>query len=111
MNKFNESDEVLDKIYNINVEKLVNDIKELSELQKYFKNQRKTKYIKGDRYVNSDYANYQHVVNRFKLRALYLIYGLYKKYDLNKITGNTELLITNGYFSVYFKSIIETYSV
>ncbi|MFW6243215.1 MAG: hypothetical protein ACOC2W_03555 [bacterium] len=61
---------------NIDRSKLVSDIKEKSELQKFYKNQRKSVHLLGERKLPFYKATLKHVYNRFELRAMYAVYGL-----------------------------------
>jgi len=62
---------------------LKENIKNLVEEQKFFKNQRKTVNLVGDRKVEPWEAIYKHQQNREKLRIMYAAYGLArgKKYS------------------------------
>ena len=69
----------------IDRKKLVSDIKEKSELQKFYKNQRKTVHFVGKREIPAYEANYKHMDNRFELRAMFAVYGLLKGKTFSQI--------------------------
>ncbi len=58
-----------------NISKIKSDIKILVELQKFYKNQRKTETLVGDRQMHAGEAAWKHRVNREKLRLMYAAYG------------------------------------
>ena len=70
---------------NIDRKKLVSDIKEKSELQKFYKNQRKDVHIVGKRQIPSYEATFKHLSNRFDLRAMHALYGLSKGKTFSQI--------------------------
>lgn len=57
---------------------LKSDIKLLAEKQSYYRNQRKTINIVGERETSSSDATSSHFYNRHKLRLLYAVQGLLK---------------------------------
>ena len=69
----------------INKAKLVADIKEKSELQRFYKNQRKSVHIVGERKLPTWEAAYKHQSNREDLRAMYAVYGLSKGKTFSQI--------------------------
>jgi len=69
----------------INKTKLVADIKEKSERQRFLKNQRKTVHIVGERKMPAWEATYKHADNKFELRAMYAVYGLSKGKTFSQI--------------------------
>jgi hypothetical protein len=60
----------------MDITKFKNDIKELSEQQRFLKNQRKTVKLVGERKIKSSEATWKHQANRDKLRLMYAAYGL-----------------------------------
>ncbi len=68
--------ETIEKVEKINVKKFKDDIKNLSEEQKFLKNQRKTKKLVGERVMEPWRAAYKHQSNREKLRLMFAAYGL-----------------------------------
>ena len=65
-------------IVKINISKMKEDIKTKTELQKFYKNQRKDVHIKGERKMPAKDAQYKHMCNREDLRVMYAAYGLVK---------------------------------
>jgi hypothetical protein len=63
---------------NFDIIKIKEDIKKMVELQKFYKNQRKTEKIIGERKISADEAAYKHKSNRGDLRVMYAVYGLAK---------------------------------
>ena len=61
----------METIEKINVKKLKSDIKELVEQQKFFKDQRKTVHIKGQRKMEPWEASMKHESNRIDLSIMY----------------------------------------
>ena len=57
---------------------LKEEIKKLSEEQRFLKDQRKTVKIVGERKVNAKEASWKHLCNREKLRILYAVHGVLK---------------------------------
>lgn len=51
------------------------DIKEMSAHQRYYKNQRKTVHIAGDREIDVQVAAYMHASARVTLRHMFIVYG------------------------------------
>lgn len=70
---------------NIDKKKLVTDIKQKSELQRFYKNQRKTKHLLGERKMQPDQASWKHAYNRYDLRIMYVLYGLSKGKTFSQI--------------------------
>lgn len=68
----------METIVKINIAKMKSDIKELAEKQKYYKNQRKTDKIVGERQMPAWEASWQHQLNRIRLRLMYAAYGVAK---------------------------------
>jgi hypothetical protein len=69
----------------INKTKLVADIKEKSEHQRIYKNQRKSVHIIGERIMELWRAAHEHAMNKFELRAMYAVYGLSKGKTFSQI--------------------------
>jgi len=63
-------------IIKINIAKMKEDIKAKVELQKFYKNQKKTVHIIGERKMEASQAWYKHFTNREDLRMLYATYGI-----------------------------------
>lgn len=67
---------------------LKKDIKEKVELQKFYKNQRKTVKLVGKRKISPSDATWKHMYNREELRKMYLAYGLLRNKKLSDIDRN-----------------------
>lgn len=70
------------------VNKLKSDIKELAEKQKFYRNQRKTEHIVGERKMPAWEATSAHRENRNKLRAMYAAYGLARGKSFSQIENH-----------------------
>jgi len=80
--------ETIEKVENrqrMDITKFKNDIKELSEQQRFLKNQRKTVKLVGKREVRPGEATWKHQMNRDKLRLMYAAYGLMKGKSFSQI--------------------------
>jgi hypothetical protein len=66
----------METIEKIDIKKMKEDIKGMVELQKFYKNQRKTDKIIGERKMSASDATYKHAANREDLRMMYAAYGL-----------------------------------
>lgn len=66
----------METIEKIDIKKMKADIKAKAELQKFYKNQRKTDKIVGERKMSASDATYKHMSNREDLRMMYAAYGL-----------------------------------
>ena len=64
---------------------LVKDIKKMSEEQRFYKNQRKTVHIVGERKMEAWRAEHEHAMNREDLRVIYAVYGLSKGKTFSQI--------------------------
>lgn len=74
------------------METLKTEIKKLVEEQKFYKNQRKTVNLIGERKISHSEAQWKHSVNRERLRIMYLALGILKDKDLSIIDSKfTEL--------------------
>jgi hypothetical protein len=69
----------------MDITKFKNDIKELSKQQRFFKNQRKTVKLVGERKISTSEATWKHQLNRDKLRLMYAAYGLMKGKSFSQI--------------------------
>jgi len=65
----------METIEKIDIAKMKEDIKAMVELQKFYKNQRKTEKLVGERKMSPSDATYKHQANREDLRAMYAAYG------------------------------------
>jgi hypothetical protein len=72
----------------IDVKKIKSDIKELAAKQIYYKNQRKTEKIVGEREMKASDATYKHQSNRETLRIMYAAYGLGRGKSFSQIENH-----------------------
>jgi hypothetical protein len=75
-------------IEKIKVSVIKNDIKKLSEEQKFLRDQRKTVHIKGERKMEPWVATMTHQANREKLRIMFAAYGLMRGKSFSQIENN-----------------------
>lgn len=75
----------METIVKTNIAKMKEDIKKMVELQKFYKNQRKTDYIVGERKMPASDATYKHLANREDLRMMYAAYGLARGKSFSEI--------------------------
>lgn len=66
----------METIVKTNIAKMKADIKKMVELQKFYKNQRKTENLVGKRKMSPSEATWKHLTNREDLRIMYAAYGL-----------------------------------
>jgi len=78
----------METIVKINIEKMKEDIKTKVELQKFYKNQRRTEKIVGERKMPAWEATYKHQTNREDLRILYAAYGIAKGKTFSQIESH-----------------------
>ena len=65
----------METIEKIDIAKMKTDIKDMVEKQKFYKNQRKTEKLVGERKLSPDEATMKHYHNREDLRYMYAAYG------------------------------------
>ena len=75
----------METMVKMNIEKMKNDIKESAEKQKFYRNQRKTVHIVGERKMTTSDATYEHQWNGHKLRIMYAAYGLARGKSFSQI--------------------------
>jgi hypothetical protein len=75
-------------INKIAINALKNDIKKLSEEQRFLRNQRKTVNLKGERTMEPWVATMKHQANREELRLMFAAYGLMKGKTFSQIENN-----------------------
>jgi len=75
----------METIEKIDIAKMKIDIKAMVELQKFYKNQRKTDKIVGERKMSPSDATYKHQTNRQDLRIMYAAYGLARGKSFSQI--------------------------
>ena len=61
------------------------EIKKLSAQQRFFKNQRKTVRLIGERSIPSYEATWRHKANRVDLREMYIAYGIMRGKTIQQI--------------------------
>jgi hypothetical protein len=66
----------METIEKVNIAKMKADIKNMVEKQKFYKNQRKTENLVGERKISPSEATWKHTTNREDLRIMYAAYGL-----------------------------------
>ena len=89
----------MEKIEKINIVKMKAIIKEMVEMQKFYKNQRRTEKLVGDRKMRPSEATYKHQTNREDLRVMYAAYGLARGKSFSQIENKypEENHPLNGY--------------
>ena len=75
----------METLVKINIAEMKDGIKKAAEIQKFYKNQRKTVHIKGDRLMDAKEATRQHLSNREKLRIMYAAYGIARGKSFSQI--------------------------
>jgi len=75
----------METLVKINIAAMKDAIKKAAEIQKFYKNQRKTVHINGDRLMDAKEATRQHLINREKLRIMYAAYGIARGKSLSQI--------------------------
>jgi hypothetical protein len=75
----------METIEKIDIAKMKADIKAKVELQKFYKNQRKTVKLVGERKMEANDATYKHMSNREDLRIMYAAYGLARGKSFSQI--------------------------
>jgi hypothetical protein len=68
--------------------KLKDEIKKMSEEQRFLKNQRKDVHIKGERKMPTKEATWKHQVNREQLRIMFAAYGLMRGKTFSQIENH-----------------------
>jgi hypothetical protein len=78
----------METIEKIDVAKMKTDIKASVELQKFYKNQRRTEKLVGERKLSPSDATYKHAANREDLRVMYAAYGLARGKSFSRIENH-----------------------
>mgnify|MGYP001301514421 FL=1 len=78
----------METIVKINIAEMKDGIKKAAETQKFYRNQRKTVHIKGDRLMSASDATYEHRRNGEKLRIMYAAYGLARGKSFSQIENS-----------------------
>ena len=66
----------METIEKFNIRSLKDEIKKLSDEQRFLKNQRKDVHLKGERLMPAKEAAWKHQMNREQLRIMFAAYGL-----------------------------------
>jgi hypothetical protein len=105
----------METIEKIDILKIKSDIKEMVELQKFYKNQRKTVKLVGERKMDSGTASYKHYTNREELRMMYAAYGIARGKELYQIESRYDRHnvhpLTYPYAQNRIESILTKYKV
>jgi hypothetical protein len=80
----------METIEKIDVRKMKADIKEKVEEQLFYKNQRKTVKLVGERKIHPNEAAWKHHANRHTLRIMYAAYGLARGKSFVKIEPDSK---------------------
>ena len=75
----------METIEKVDIAKMKIDIKKMVELQKFYKNQRKTEKLVGARKMSPSDATYKHQTNREDLRLMYAAYGIARGKTLSQV--------------------------
>jgi hypothetical protein len=78
----------METLIKINIAAMKDGIKKAAEIQKFYKNQRKTVHIKGDRLMDANEATRQHLINREKLCIMYAVYGIARGKSFSQIENH-----------------------
>ncbi len=98
-------------ISRIDVAKLKNDIKTLSEGQKELRNQRKTVKLKGERKMEPWKAAMDHHHNRGKLRAMYTAYAILRGQSPSEIdSGKFETPWDEAHYKTSVDEMLTKYT-
>jgi len=81
----------METIVKINIAAMKDGIKKAAEVQKFYRNQRKTVHFKGDRLMSANEATYEHQKNRHKLRIMYAAYGIARGKSFSQIEKRYDL--------------------
>ncbi len=97
----------MEAIEKIDIAKMKTDIKAMVELQKFYKNQRKTVNLVGERKLEPSDAAYKHRENREDLRMMYAAYGQARGKEFNQIEKRYDLHNVHPLTYPYAKTRIE----
>lgn len=67
--------ENIEKVEKVDIAKMKVDIKAMVKEQRFYKNQRRTEKLVGERKISPSEATWKHQLNREKLRVMYAAYG------------------------------------
>lgn len=91
---------------------LKNEIKNLVEVQRELKNQRKTVNLVGDRTIEPSEAAWKHGLNRHNLRLMYAAYGVLRGKNYSQIENHyTEDEHPLKAFEADINKIVEKHAV
>jgi hypothetical protein len=80
----------METITKIDVKAMKADIKKMVEEQKFYKNQRKTVRLVGERKIEPSEAQWKHMATRAKLRVMYGAYAIARNKTLALIDRHPE---------------------
>jgi len=75
----------METITKIDIRRMKADIKTKVEEQKFYRNQRKTVHLIGERVITPSEAQWKHQANRHNLRIMYATYGLARGKQFSQI--------------------------
>lgn len=78
----------METIEKTDIAKIKVDIKAMVEKQKFYKNQRRTEKLIGERKIPTWEATYKHHINREDLRIMYAVYGLARGKSFTQIENH-----------------------
>jgi len=78
----------METLVKINTKKMKEVIKVMAEEQKFYKSQRKTEHIVGERKIPASEATWKHTANRMKLRIMYAAYGIVRGKSFSQIENH-----------------------
>lgn len=97
----------------LNISQLKSDIKKLAENQKFYRNQRKSVYIIGERKMTPSEAQFRHTVNSHELRLMYAAYGLMRGKTFNQVECHYSASEKHPLesYKLNIEKLIEKYSI
>lgn len=105
----------METIEKIDIATMKADIKNMVEKQKFYKNQRKTEKLVGERKMSPSDATYEHQENRKDLRIMYAAYGLVRGKSFPQIenTKYPEVIhpLKNHPFPLRIDRVINKYKI
>jgi len=78
----------METLIKTDVRKMKTDIKTMVDLQKFYRNQRKTEKLVGERKISANDATFKHMSNREDLRMMYAAYGLARGKKFSEIENH-----------------------
>jgi len=104
----------METIEKIDIAKMKKDIKAMVELQKHYKNQRRTEKLVGDRKMPAWEATYKHQSNREDLRAMYAAYGVARGKSFSEIENHYPEVghpLTENPFPLRIERLLKKYTI